>query len=191
MTSTTASFAAIREPGLPQSEVAHWVLAAREGDAEAILKLLQQYRPPLVRLLTGVTADAALAEDLAQEAFLRAFQSLKQLRDPGAFYGWIRRLATREALRALQRQPQTVGDLEIGAVSGDPAPAVETRVAVQFVLGQLPAEQRAVLILREMEQLDYQEIAETLGLPVGTVRSRLHSARERFRGMWTAMENDR
>lgn len=190
MTSTTASFAAIREPVLPPSEVAHWVLAAREGDAEAILKLLQQYRPPLVRLLTGITADAALAEDLAQEAFLRAFRSLKQLREPGAFYPWIRRLATREAVRVLQRQPHTVGDLDVGAVGGDPAPAVQTRVAVQFVLSQLPTEQRAVLVLREMEQLDYQEIAETLGLPVGTVRSRLHAARERFRGLWIAMEND-
>lgn len=191
MTSTTAQLTAVRDPQPPPAEAARWVASARRGDSEAILALLRQYRPPLVRLLTGITADAALAEDVAQEAFLHAFRSLAQLRDPGAFYPWVRRLATRFALRALQRRPETAGDAEPPACGADPARQAETRLAVQLVLGQLPAELRAVLVLREMEQLDYQEMAEALDVPLGTVRSRLHTARERFREQWTALENAR
>jgi RNA polymerase sigma-70 factor (ECF subfamily) len=144
-----------------------------------------------VRLLTGIMADAALAEDVAQEAFLQALRSLAQLRDPSAFYPWVRRLATRLALRALRHRPETSGDADPQAGSTDPARQAETRLAVQLVLGQLPPELRAVLVLREMEQLDYQEIADALGVPLGTVRSRLHAARERFRETWTAMEEAR
>jgi RNA polymerase sigma-70 factor (ECF subfamily) len=192
MTSTTAQLTAVREPEPPPVEAARWVASARRGDSEAILALLRQYRPPLVRLLTGITADAALAEDVAQEAFLHAFRSLPQLRDPSAFYPWVRRLATRLALRALQRRPEAAGDTEDQPASEvDPARQAETRLAVQLVLGQLPAELRAVLVLREMEQLDYQEIAEALDVPLGTVRSRLHTARERFREQWTGLENAR
>lgn len=188
MTSTVISQATPHEAPAAHAEVGEWVLAARAGNSEAILKLLRLYRPTLVRLLTGITADAALAEDVAQEAFLQAFRSLKQLRDPLAFYPWVRRLATREALRSLRRRPHTVDGPDAGATGPDPAQQAETRIAVECVLEQLPAEQRAVLVLREMEQLDYQEIADTLGLPVGTVRSRLFTARERFRALWRGLE---
>lgn len=188
MTVTPASFTASRDLELLPTEVALRVLSARGGDAEAILELLRLFRPPLVRLLTGITTDAALAEDVAQEAFLQAFRSLAQLRDPGAFYPWVRRLATRLALRSLRRRPDNSGDADPPGSGVDPARQVETRIAVQHVLGQLPAELRAVLVLREMEQLDYQEIADALGVPLGTVRSRLHVARVRFRDMWIALE---
>lgn len=188
MTSTTASLTITRETTALHRESAEWVVAARRGDSEAILKLLRLYRPPLVRLLTGIMADAALAEDVAQDAFLQAFRSLQQLRDPVAFYPWVRRLATREALRALRRRLHAVEDLHPATEGADPAHQAETRIAVGFVLGQLPPEQRAVLVLREMEQLDYQEIADTLAVPVGTVRSRLFTARERFRALWRELE---
>lgn len=201
MTSTAASLtlaseaeAAPSAPSTPSTEggdEAAWVLAARSGDADATLRLLGRYRPPLVRLLTGLTGDRALAEDVAQEAFLQAFRSLRQLRDPGAFYGWVRRLATRHALRALRRRRPPGPPLDPALPAGDnPAREVETRLAVEGVLRALPPDLRAVLVLREMEQLDYEEIAETLGVPVGTVRSRLFTARERFRKAWSEMEAD-
>jgi RNA polymerase sigma-70 factor (ECF subfamily) len=77
--------------------------------------------------------------------------------------------------------------LEMVSVDG-PARQVETRLAVEAVLASLAPELRAVLVLRELEQLDYEEIAETLEIPIGTVRSRLFKARERFRQGWTDME---
>jgi RNA polymerase sigma-70 factor (ECF subfamily) len=194
MISTPATLAVPYEAGCSPvtegaAEEAEWVRAAQAGRSDAILSLLGRYRPQLVRLLTGLVGDAGSAEDLAQESFLQAFRSLKQLRDPAAFYPWVRRLATRQALRGLRRKrPDMAADaLEMVSVDG-PARQVETRLAVEAVLASLAPELRAVLVLRELEQLDYEEIAETLEIPIGTVRSRLFKARERFRQGWTDME---
>ena len=167
----------------PQRE---WVVAARAGNEQAILWLLQEYRPPLVRLLTGVLGDAAAAEDAAQDALLHALRHLHQLRDPAAFYPWLRRAAVRIALR---QRPRAEAATETPAhFRPGPSAVVETRVLVAQILASLPAELRAVLVLREMEQLDYQEIAGLLDVPIGTVRSRLFAARARFRDAWLEMD---
>src|SRR5207244_2465792 len=92
---------------------AHWVAAARAGDPDATLRLLNRYRPPLLRLLTGLTGDLATAEDLVQEALLQAFRCLAQLRDPAAFYPWVRRLALRHALRRLRQRREVHFDAAI------------------------------------------------------------------------------
>ena len=168
---------------------ARWVAAARAGDPEAALRLLTRYRPPLLRLLTGLTGDLATAEDLVQESFLQAFRCLAQLRDPAAFYPWVRRLALRHALRRLrQRREVTVDAVIEPDSSADPLRQAETRLAVHAVLALLPLDLRVTLMLRELEQLDYQEIAEALRIPVGTVRSRLFAARQRFKLLWEEME---
>jgi RNA polymerase sigma-70 factor (ECF subfamily) len=197
MISTTASLTIVGETNRASvssaaAEEADWVLAAKAGHPDAILRLLERHRPPLVRLLTGLVGDSAGAEDLAQEAFLLAFRSLPQLRDPAAFYPWLRRLATRLALRG-NRRKRTEAQAEAleGMSVAGPAQQVETRMAVHAVLTQLPTELRAVLVLRELEQLDYEEIAETLQVPIGTVRSRLFKARERFRKAWIEEEGAR
>jgi RNA polymerase sigma-70 factor (ECF subfamily) len=189
MTSTTAGInIACRQPA-SRDEEAGWVRAACAGDADAVLALLARYRPPLVRLLWGVTGDGALAEDLAQEALILAFQSLAQLRDPGAFYPWVRRLAMRHALRAVRRETaRSVQEAAEAVAIHDPAREAETRVAVAAVLASLSPDLRATLVLREIEQLDYGEIAEVLEVPIGTVRSRLFKAREQFRKAWLEME---
>jgi RNA polymerase sigma-70 factor, ECF subfamily len=172
------------------AEEAAWVEGARAGDAESTLRLLRRYRPPLVRLLTGVTGDAALAEDLAQEAFLQAFRRLHQLRDPAAFYPWVRRTAMRLTLKRLPTQPVVCLDESREAPAPDLIASAETRLAVEEVLRRLPGELRVTLVLRELERLDYQEIAEALEIPVGTVRSRLFAARERFRILWAEIDEE-
>lgn len=169
----------------PAVEDARWVRAARAGDEDGLLRLVGRYRPPLVRLLTGLTGDLATAEDLAQDTFLQAFRKLGGLREPERFYPWVRRLAFRQALRLLKgRREIPSAILPDPGSAADPATAAELRMAVQAVLARLPPDFRAVLVLREMEQLDYAEIAEALEVPVGTVRSRLFAARERFRAHW-------
>jgi RNA polymerase sigma-70 factor, ECF subfamily len=171
------------------ADEARWVAAARTGDASATLRLLNRCRPPLLRLLTGVTGDLGLAEDLAQDAFLQAFRRLGQLRDPTRFYPWVRRTALRLAMHRLRQRREVTVEWPVEAESGvDPARRAETRLAVQAALGALPIELRVTLVLRELEQLDYEEIAEALGIPVGTVRSRLFNARQRFKRLWREME---
>jgi RNA polymerase sigma-70 factor (ECF subfamily) len=185
--SATAVLPGAGDPG--SADEARWVAAARAGDAGATLRLLNRCRPPLLRLLTGVTGDLALAEDLAQEAFLQAFRHLGQLRDVSRFYPWVRRTALRLAIHRLRRRREMTVEWPAETEPGiDPARRAETRLAVQAVLGALPVELRVTLVLRELEQLDYEEIAEALAIPVGTVRSRLFNARQRFKRLWREME---
>ena len=173
----------------PLSEEARWVGDARRGDAEATLQLLRRHRPPLVRLLTGITGEVGLAEDAAQEALLTALRRLGQLRDPNSFYPWVRRMAVRQALRAARRRRESPGEqFPEAPAAADPQREAMTRLAVHEALRRLPPELRATLVLREMEQLDYAEIAQELDIPIGTVRSRLYAARERFRQAWLESE---
>jgi len=180
-----ASLALRPIPALPRRPVvdgdAALIVAAGAGDPEAVLALLARYRPPLVRLLAGVLGDWAAAEDAAQEALLHALRRLGDLRDPAAFYPWLRRSAVRLALRRriLREAPLDEAREAPASLGG-----VETRVVVHAVLRGLPRDLRAVLVLRELEGLDYAEIAGELAVPVGTVRSRLHAARARFREAW-------
>lgn len=172
-------------------EVARWVVAARDGSSDAMLRLLARFRPPLLRLLVGLAGDLATAEDLAQEALLQAFRRIRQVRDPAAFYPWLRRLALRHAVRVLRgRRESPLAEPCVDLYTTDPLPGLETRLAVEAVLRALPVEQRVTLLLREVEGLDYGEIATTLGIPVGTVRSRLFAARRQFRAAWQAMEEE-
>lgn len=173
------------------AEEARWVVAARDGCAEATLRLLARHRPPLLRLLVGVTGDLATAEDLVQEALLQAFRQIRQVRDPAAFYPWLRRLALRHAMRRLGRRRETsIAEAPEAACAIDPIRGLETRLAVEEVLRSLPVDLRVTLLLREVEGLEYGEIAATLGVPVGTVRSRLFAARRQFRARWQAMEEE-
>jgi len=185
---TTDAPLAILQSEAASTEEAQWVRAACRGEEAAILQLLSRYRPPLVRLLTGVTGDPGAGEDLAQEAFLRAFRRLEQLRDPARFYPWLRCLAVRLALRRPRERAVSASEQLEREPGVDCIGQAETRLAVHAVLARLPADLRAALVLRELEGLDYVEIAETLGVPVGTVRSRLFTARERFRALWGETE---
>ncbi len=172
-------------------EEARWVAAATRGDAEATLELLARYRPPLVRLLAGVMGDWSAAEDAVQESFLQAFRNLKQLRDPHRFYPWVRRSALRLAVKAVRGRKELPFEAAADmATTGDPAGVVEQRILIAEILARIPADLRVTLVLREMEGMDYAEIAEELGIPIGTVRSRLFAAREQFRRVWEERHAD-
>lgn len=192
MSILTATFGTARCEALPDTvtEESRWVILAAEGDGDAILRLLSRHRPPIVRLLTGMTGDWASAEDLAQESFLQAFRRLDQLRDVTAFYPWVRRLAMRLALRSLRGRREISSEQATEPEAPDSIASTETRLAVHAVLADLAPDLRAALVLRELEGLDYAEIAAALDIPIGTVRSRLFTARERFRVLWLRMENE-
>lgn len=173
----------------PEEEETRLAAQAAAGSEPAIALLLARHRPGLLRLAFGMTGDLALAEDIVQESFILVFRELRGLRRPASFYPWLRRLAVRKALREKRRWRVVSLPAEEPENAG-PAGTTETRVAVWQVLGAIPPPLRVVLILREMEQLEYREIAAELRIPVGTVRSRLHCAREQFRRAWQAAEGE-
>ncbi|GIF16352.1 RNA polymerase sigma factor [Actinoplanes teichomyceticus] len=150
---------------------------AQSGDRPAMNELLTAITPYVSRLCRSITHDVA---DATQESLLAVYRGLGTLRDPAAFYGWVRSVTIREAVRTAKR-------------SGTPAPYLSPEsgpttnpldaVHISDVLERLPRSHRQVLTMRAYG-LNEEEMAELLALPVGTVRSRLHRARLRFREAW-------
>ncbi|MFF4015474.1 RNA polymerase sigma factor [Streptomyces sp. NPDC001843] len=170
----------------PWEAAAALVRAAQSGDALAMDELLTLVTPYVTRLC-GPIAPVDTA-DAVQEALVAVFKGVRGLRDPLAFYGWVRTVTVREAVRVARRtaveKPADPDDLarlgELRAGSDGELPT-----DVRDVLARLPVRDRAVLVLRELEDLDERAVADLLGIAPGTVKSRLHRARASFRKAWS------
>lgn len=164
------------------------VQAARRGDSAAFGQLVRKYQDRLASSLLYVCGSHQEAEDVAQEAFVQAFVKLESFAGDSAFYTWLYRIAMNAAIsrRRKRRGAESVEETreQTGREPQDGGEQAEERllreeraVLVRRALGLLSDEHRAILVLREVEGCDYDQIAAILGLPVGTVRSRLHRAR--------------
>ncbi len=138
------------------------------------------------RVALGVLRNREDAEDVAQEAFLRAYKNFDRLRDRERFRGWLARIAWRLALdrcrAAVRRERREVAWVDTGPSAGmaDPAVQNEFRRHLEQAVDELPEKLRLVLILTAIEGHDLGEVARLLGVPEGTVKSRLHGARKRL-----------
>jgi RNA polymerase sigma-70 factor (ECF subfamily) len=160
----------------------HWVSRCRHGDENALGHLISRHRNRLVRTATNLLRDRHEAEDVSQEAFLKAFREIGRLRDDRAFSGYLYRICVRlcmDRLRLKRAEPA-----EFDRIQEHQCGHIENKVVIQKCLDQMPADLRTTLVLREIEQLSYEEVAEAMHVPIGTVRSRLHTAREKFRKLW-------
>lgn len=170
---------------------------ARQGADAAVGWLIARYRQRVVRLAAHVLRRPEEAEDAAQEAFLRAFRSLNAFRSEGRFSTWLYRITLRVCLDQL-RLKRWDGETSLDApdlqadLAHHPAQGAEARMLVEMLLDRLSPPMRAMLVLRELEGLEYEEIARVLEIPVGRVKWRLHEARVRFRVLWseTMQETD-
>jgi len=172
------------------------VAAARAGDREAMGRLLERYRPAIVRLCARLLGDAHLAEDASQEAAILAWLHLDRLHRPEAFGAWMRGIA-RNVFRQWRadRRPeaQTLPALA-GGVRVDPeelVEAAEQRRLVRLAVAALPPGQRAAVVLFYFEGLSHAEVARRLRTSVGGVKSRLHKGRIALRRRWPEVEGGR
>jgi RNA polymerase sigma-70 factor (ECF subfamily) len=164
-------------PG-PDPEV---VRQAQRGDPAALEQLLDELLPYAGRICGAVALDAG--DDALQETMVAVMRNIGSVREPAALRGWVRRIAVREAVRAARGgRDVPVDPAGIDVTVPDTATAVEVRQ----ILAGLPPEQRAVLVLRDLDGLHESEMADVLGVAPGTVKSRLHRARAAFRARWSA-----
>ena len=172
-------------------EEAAWITRARTGDEAAYRWLLGRYRSRVVRLAAHVLRRDAEAEDVAQEAFLNAFRRLPEFRASGPFSSWLFQITVRLCLdrRRSARWTREAPEDAAPAAASATVPT-DTRLLIETLLDRLTPPMRAALVLREIEGLEYDEIAAALQIPVGTVRSRLHTARSQFRDLWTAAQEE-
>ena len=165
---------------------------ARLGNEEAFSALVLRHQDRLFNSITYAFGCAAEAEDIVQEAFVRAYQNLHSFRGDCAFYTWLYRIASNLMIKQLRRKKYTVSlDARIEDAGFDPVGRTEAPsdriergedgATVQKALMRLPFRFRQILLLREVDQCDYVTIAQVLDIQVGTVRSRLHRARQQLR----------
>lgn len=163
-----------------------------EGQSAAFGELVRKYQDRLYNTMVHVVGSAEEARDVVQEAFVQAFVKLESFQRNAAFYTWLYRIAFNTAISRRRKRKPTVsveqGREEGGLEPCDPGEAPEGRIEqkervaqVQAGLAALSEEHRTVLVLKEMEGYRYEEIAEILDVPVGTVRSRLFRARAQLR----------
>ncbi len=169
------------------------VKRAKKGDSRAFDLLVLKYQGRVAQLVSRYLNNAAEVEDVTQEAFIKAYRALPNFRGDSAFYTWLYRIAANAAknhLVALGRRPSSdmaLDDSEVFDVLGrlkdheSPDEVImgqELQMLISRTIEELPVELRAALTLRELEGLSYEEIADVLECPIGTVRSRIFRARE-------------
>ena len=168
---------------------------AQHGDKKAFELLVVKYQRKLMRLISRLIRDQAEAEDVVQEAFIKAYRALPQFRGDSAFYTWLYRIGINTAKNYLVTQGRraptsTEADVEEAETFDDgdqlrdintPESMLATKQiaeTVNLAMEVLPEELRTAITLREIEGLSYEDIAEAMHCPIGTVRSRIFRARE-------------
>ncbi len=167
----------------------------QQGDKRAFELLVVKYHRKIIRLVSRLIRDPAEVEDVAQDAFIKAYRALPQFRGESAFYTWLYRIAVNTAKNDLAtqgRRPESSSDIDTEEAEtfadgeqlrdiNTPDSMLHTKQVAETVnraMEALPEELRTAITLREIEGLSYEEIAEAMECPIGTVRSRIFRARE-------------
>jgi len=189
----------VARAGVRVNDESHLIDESLRGNSTAFGSLVERHQERLYNAISQFLGDRVEAEDVVQEAFVQAYLKLESFQRNSAFYTWLYRIACNGAITRRRRkrvetsveqnreqtgsEPQAGGD-----APGDRLLREELRSRVHDALRQLSHEHRAILQLREMEGLDYEQIAEILDINIGTVRSRLHRARVHLRERLTEMD---
>ena len=173
---------------ISQANETELVTRAQNGDRNAFSELVRIHSQGVLNVIYRMCGDMQIAEDAAQETFIQAWLRLRSYRPQASLRNWLYRIAVNTAIDMLRKEkrilPGAVEDMNL--MDKEPSPealvaSMQRTEAVQVAILSLPDASRAVIVLREFESLSYQEIAEALEIPVGTVMSRLNYARKLLR----------
>jgi RNA polymerase sigma-70 factor (ECF subfamily) len=161
-----------------------WILVAQGGDQAAFGQLVRRHQRRAYAVARAIVLNHEDAEDAVQEAFLHAYRALDRFRPDQAFGAWLHRIVANAALDLTRRRKVREADELPESVASpfrDPAESSDLRKRLRDALAELPARQRAVIVLHDIEGFKHAEIGKTLDIPEGTARSDLHYARARLR----------
>lgn len=176
---------------------------AKAGDVAAFEQLIEAYQKKVYNLALRMTGNQEDAADLAQEAFIRVFRSISGFKEQSSFSTWVYRITTNVCLDEIRKRKNRKvisidedihmddGEMRRQIVSDDPLPdelaeRAELRGIVNDAINSLPEDQRIVITLRDLNGLSYEEIAQILDIPGGTVKSRINRARQALRNVLSA-----
>ncbi len=171
---------------------------ARNGDLDAFEELMHARIDAIYRLSFAIVGDEADARDSTQETFIAAWRRIRGLRDPGRFDAWLQRIAVNSARMTLRsRGRRRVREIPSGDVANLAGMSDRTKPersdsdSLGAALDRLPVDQRTILVLHHLEGHDLADLAEILEVPLGTVKSRLHSARQALHAALAAEDRAR
>ncbi|MBG7609311.1 MAG: sigma-70 family RNA polymerase sigma factor [Anaerolineae bacterium] len=172
------------------------VINAQQGDRNAFGELVRRHRAGVINLIYRLYGDSQLAEDAAQDAFVRAWQHLNQFKPKAAFRSWLYRIAANAAIDMLRQEKESldIDTIQVPSRAMKPEAVLETAersTKIQSAVLALPHASRVVLVLREYQGLSYRQISETLEIPLGTVMSRLNYARSLLRSELASLMEER
>lgn len=170
------------------------VLKVQQGDKAAFDLLVIKYQHRIIQLVNRYVKDPSEAQDIAQEAFIKAYRALANFRGDSAFYTWLYRIAINTAKNYLVSRNRRYSDYQVDVQEAEQVENVpqlkametpeyllmndEIISVIKTAIEKLPEEMKTAIMLREFEGMSYEEIAQTMECPVGTVRSRIFRARE-------------
>jgi len=171
---------------------------ARKGDLDAFEELMHARIDAIYRLSYAIVGDEANARDSTQETFIAAWRRIRGLRDPDRFDAWLHRIAVNAARMTLRARGRRhireipSGDVaSLAAVSDRAKPKRSDAELLGIALDRLPVDQRTILVLHHLEGHDLAGLANVLEIPIGTVKSRLHSARQALQAALAAEDRAR
>jgi RNA polymerase sigma-70 factor (ECF subfamily) len=185
---------------VPEEDEVRWIKASQRGEADSFNHLVLKWEKPIYNLSLRMLQDPEEAAEVSQEVFLIAFKSIRQFRGDAKFSTWLYRIASNLSVTRLRRRPAAIHcslDDEAGRAIAErdlpPQPSheesflkEETRRRVSQVLAVLPADQRLALEMKFYREMTFEEIAECLGTPVSTVKTRVYSALEMMKSRLAA-----
>jgi RNA polymerase sigma-70 factor (ECF subfamily) len=170
---------------------------ARKGDLDAFEELMHARIDAIYRLTFAIVSDEADARDSTQETFIAAWRRIRVLRDPSRFDAWLQRIAVNSARTTLRSRGRRhvreipSGDVaSLAAMSDQAKPERSDSDALGAALDRLPVDQRTILVLHHLEGHDLAGLADVLAIPIGTVKSRLHNARQALQAALAAEDRD-
>jgi RNA polymerase sigma-70 factor (ECF subfamily) len=178
-----------------QSEDLELIHRSQAGDTEAFGEIVTKYRGKIYTLLYGMVRNENDAWDLAQDGFLRAWRLIHKFEGRSSFYTWLYSLTVNLAIESLRRKRRCAEvELDDAIPCSLPSPRAnyrrtEIRQHINAALSQLSPEHRVVIVLKEIEGLQYQQIAKTLNLSIGTVMSRLFNGRKKLQSLLRPIYN--
>jgi len=174
----------------PDPDEGSLIERSQRGDLDAFDRLVAAHQDRIYHTAYRITGNAEDARDAGQETFIKAFRALARYRHEAAFSTWLHRIAVNASLDIVRRRPQAppvpLEEVALPAQSHNPDTEVERHEVqrrVHDALGRLAPDHRIIVVLRDLQGLAYEEIAEVVRIPIGTVRSRLSRAREALRAL--------
>jgi RNA polymerase sigma-70 factor (ECF subfamily) len=179
--------------GSDQADIAALVVRARDGDEQAISRLITIHKGLIYTIVIRMVTNADTARDLTHDAFVRAFRKLRDLRTPGNFQPWLCAIARRIVFDHFrtEKRKRTVSLEEIGDISAGPdLAAVRRRMIIQDALSRLNPRDRLLLVLAYYQGFSHREVAQALKIPESNVRVYIQRARDRLRKLLKGREHE-